>query len=291
MARDGLFPLPHDVLDSQLSIIDLIIFMFPSPGELDIPASTSECIEQIGNWDDSSKTPPFTIPESVSIGVKLSIDDEHAIQLNISVPLHSTEPEPLEPPPLTYSIRQPSWMSKAEVAELSASMDEGDVFSAFEYVREEAPRFIKSAQVSSNDLVSGGREGPLVRVWFYFPSLSTREKRDDLVNHAPGYQLTGFVLAGKPGVLCLEGTSSNVDAYMKFIKTHSWGDIPSHQKKVSERYREEGGGVTRVFSGMEEITDSLGERRGERANRGDMQALEAWLKEKGLHEAFQKVIM
>ena len=42
---------------------------------------------------------------------------------------------------------------------------------------------------------------------------------------------------------------------------------------------------------MEEITESLGERRGERANRGDMKALEAWLGNKGLGEAFAKVIM
>jgi hypothetical protein len=76
---------------------------------------------------------------------------------------------------------------------------------------------------------------------------------------------------------------------MSFIKTHSWGDIPSHQKKVSERYRETKD-VQRVFSGMEEITDSLGERSGHRANRGDMQALETWLQARGLHEAFDKVI-
>lgn len=109
-----------------------------------------------------------------------------------------------------------------------------------------------------------------------------------MVNLAPSYSLTGFVLAGKPGVLCLEGTSTDIDSYMSFIKTHSWGDIPSHQKKVSERYRETD--IERVFSGMEEITDSLGERGGQRANRGDMQALEAWLTAKGLQEAFEKVI-
>lgn len=34
------------------------------------------------------------------------------------------------------------------------------------------------------------------RVWFWLPSLSTREKRDDMVNWAPEYNLTGFVLAG-----------------------------------------------------------------------------------------------
>lgn len=42
---------------------------------------------------------------------------------------------------------------------------------------------------------------------------------------------------------------------------------------------------------MTEITDLLGERRGARKNRGDMAALEAYLKEKGVGESFAKVVM
>ncbi|CCF32536.1 hypothetical protein CH063_04912 [Colletotrichum higginsianum] len=48
---------------------------------------------------------------------------------------------------------------------------------------------------------------------------------------------------------------------MRFIKTESWGDIPAHHKKVSERHRETGV-ASRVFADMSEITDSVGERRG-----------------------------
>jgi hypothetical protein len=89
----------------------------------------------------------------------------------------------------------------------------------------------------------------LQRVWFWFPSLSTKEKRRDLVDYAPRYGLTGFVLAGehirtenvqadgfrspgKPGLLCLEGDARKVDQYMSAIKSESWSDIPSYQKKV-----------------------------------------------------------
>jgi hypothetical protein len=42
---------------------------------------------------------------------------------------------------------------------------------------------------------------------------------------------------------------------------------------------------------MMEITDLVGERRGQRANRGDMKAMEEWLVERGLGEAFGKVLM
>lgn len=287
--------LSADILESQLATIDLIAAMYPSAGELEIPESTAECIEKLRDWCQDPTSTLSKIPESISLTVCLPIaDGDKTIQVNILVPLHSESQQSIDqPPPLGYSLRQPDWMSKAEVAELAASMPKDDALEAFEYIQTECARFLETKQ--SQAMASGATNtdacsrGPLVRVWFYFPSLSTRKKRDDMVNLAPGYSLTGFVLAGKPGVLCLEGLSPDIDAYMSFIKTHSWGDIPSHQKKVSERFRETES-VQRVFPGMEEITDSLGERGGQRANRGDMQALEAWLGSKGLQEAFEKVI-
>ncbi|GMF76235.1 ubiquitin-conjugating enzyme/RWD-like protein [Aspergillus flavus] len=289
MAQNQPTILSPDIMESQLSMIDLITAMFPSPGEVEIPASTAQCIEKLRDWCQDPKIEPSGIPSSLLLAVHLPIiEGEKTIQVNISIPLQGEDSEIEQPPPLSYTLRQPDWMSKAEVAGLAAAMPQDDVLEAFEYIREEALRFLETRQTAASETVTGDSE-PIVRVWFYFPSLSTREKRDDLVNHAPGYSLTGFVLAGKPGVLCLEGGSADIDAYMKFIKTHSWGDIPSHQKKVSERFRETEG-VQRVFPGMQEITDSLGERSGQRANRGDMQALEAWLRDRGLQEAFEKVI-
>jgi hypothetical protein len=295
MAATNSSLLPSDIIESQLATIDLIAAMYPSPGELEIPESTAECIEKLRDWCQDPTSTPSKIPTSISLTVCLPITDgDKTIQVNISVPLQTESQRPMDqPPPLGYSLRQPDWMSKAEVAELASSMPRDDALEAFEYIQAESVRFLELKQTQA--LASEGMNtdprsrSPLVRVWFYFPSLSTRKKRDDMVNLAPGYSLTGFVLAGKPGVLCLEGVSPDIDAYMSFIKTHSWGDIPSHQKKVSERFRETEG-VQRVFSGMEEITDSLGERGGQRANRGDMQALEAWLGSKGLQEAFEKVI-
>ncbi|KAI9375957.1 ubiquitin-conjugating enzyme/RWD-like protein [Aspergillus egyptiacus] len=290
--------LPADLLEAQLSTIDLLTAMFPSPGEIEFPDSTTPaCITKLREWCETASNSPTPFPTGISSSILLAVhapvaDGTKTIQVNISIPLQSVDPS--QQPPLSYSLRQPDWMTKAQVGQLAAEMPSDDIFEALEYLREEATRFLETQQKSTSTSTPTGNptktdSAPIVRVWFYFPSLSTREKRNDMVHNAPDYGLTGFVLAGKPGVLCLEGASREIDAYMSFIKTHSWGDIPSHQKKVSERYRETGE-VRRVFGGMEEITDSLGERGGQRANRGDMQALEAWLRERGLHEAFDKVI-
>ena len=135
----------------------------------------------------------------------------------------------------------------------------------------------------------------VVRVWYYFPSLSTKEKRKDLVEYAKGYKITGWVVAGKPGVMCLEGTEKGIGGYMNDIKNISWADIPANNKKVSERFREVGdgdGGVERMWKDMQEVTESVfqGGMRGTRGNRGDMKELKGFLDQWGLGDRMEKVL-
>lgn len=325
-------PLLPDVMESQLSTVDLIRAMYPGAEEGDVmESSTQEIIDRVREWcEDPAGTlasPLPRLPSSITftVTIPLAMEEEEeaetaadqappSIEMNVLVPLvtdDDTMTESSPPPPVQYSVRQPPWMSRAEVAELGARLPPGDIFAAFDYVQDHAPRPPKTSSSQNhldedengsnkNNNSTAREKEPLVRVWFYFPSLSTRAKRRDLVAYAPAHGLTGFVLAGKPGVLCVEGAARAVDAYMAAIKNESWGDIPSHQKKVSERFREvigtaaatgEGGKGGRRFEDMTEITDVLGARHGARKNRGDMAALEAYLKERGVGESFGRVIM
>lgn len=299
MAESEIFTLPQELIESQLSMIELLLAMYP-PVEDDTDVEVRKVIEttrelfEASNWPVGAKNLPSKLEVTVTIPLEHEGDSSlNVIQMNVTIPLRSKEKDPTEPPPLIYAVRQPPWLSRAEVAELGSEMPMDDILAAFEYVKEKVSDYLERAKTKASGVenLSNSDNEPLIRVWFYFPSLSTREKRKDLVTYASRYSLTGFVLAGKPGVLCLEGTSKNVDDYMNAIKNESWGDIPSHQKKVSERFREPCGGEGRKFADMREITDDLGEKRGTRKNRGDMAALEAFLKDKGVGESFSKVIM
>lgn len=299
MAESEMFTLPQELIESQLSMIELLLAMYP-PMEDDTDVEVQKMIEttrelcEASNWHERAKSLSSKLEFTVSIPLEHEGDSSlSVIQMNVTIPLCSREKDPTEPPPLVYAVRQPPWLSRAEVAELGSEMPRDDILAAFEYVKDKVSVYLERASTKAPGLenLSNSENEPLLRVWFYFPSLSTREKRKDLVTYASRYNLTGFVLAGKPGVLCLEGTSTNVDDYMNAIKNESWGDIPSHQKKVSERSREPCGEGGRKFLDMREITDDLGERRGTRKNRGDMAALEAFLKDKGVGESFSKVIM
>ncbi|WQF88913.1 Putative small nuclear ribonucleoprotein Prp3 [Colletotrichum destructivum] len=317
--------LPPDLVEHQIGQIDLLMAMYPAEEEATIEKESEKILallkSHLEDPSSSSSSPsPLTStrPPQVSVLLTLTIAEQEeqggkdppatkTLQLDIAVPFsHPPGPAPDEAPRVAVRIRQPAWLSRAATAQLNARVPEDeDLFSTIEVVRDAAAEHLERAKLAEAEALAAGDnrldadddedgdsgEPPhLVRVWFYFPSISTRSKRDDFIIHAPAYGLTGFLYAGKPGLLCLEGASRRVDAYMRFIKTESWGDIPAHHKKVSERHRETGV-ASRVFGDMSEITDSVGERRGQRANRGDMKAVEGWLVERGLGDAFAKVLM
>lgn len=287
--------LPMDLLEIQAGQINLLLAMYPD--EVVIEESSQKVLDELLQFMENSQK-KWNLSPNISVLLRLSIESisghDEALYLDITFPLTDREYEnPHEPPPARIRIRQPSWLSKAATAQLMQSAPGEDLFGTIEQVKQAAVQQLEasqgqtSAQVSTEATMKG--PSPLVRVWFYFPSISTRSKRDDFIKHAPAYHLTGFLHAGKPGLLCVEGASQSIDDYMKFIKTESWGDIPSHHKKVSERHRESI--EHRVFSGMTETTDAVGERHGQRANRSDMKAIEGWLIERGLGDAFGKVLM
>lgn len=164
-------------------------------------------------------------------------------------------------------------------ADLDKAADDMDAFSALmsavdaakailEACESDAPS-VEPAQVSSKTPAAVDEDE--VRAWFHFPSLSTRSKRKDLVDYAHTRGLTGFVLAGKPGLCLLEGRLQTIDAFWQAIKTESWADIPSNHKKVSERLRVPlvSGIKERRWRTMEEITDRI-EKGGHRGNKSEM---------------------
>lgn len=137
------------------------------------------------------------------------------------------------------------------------------------------------------------------RTWYYLPSLSTKSKRQDICNLAltSTPPLTGFLLAGKPGLIVIEyplppnSSSSSpstlqtaslaMDSFWSTIKTTSWSDIPASHKKISEKLTEPD--VAKAFPGFEDITDWPEVERGaERGRKSDLSKLIKWLDGKGV---------
>lgn len=147
----------------------------------------------------------------------------------------------------------------------------------------------------------GDRVGPLVlRTWYYLPSLSTKSKRADIVSLATTHSppLTGFLLAGKPGLIVLEHplpasssssnptaialtASHNLSSFWSTIKTTSWSDIPASHKKISEKLTQPS--EPQAFTSFDDVTDWPEVERGaDRGRKSDLSKVIAWLDGKGI---------
>lgn len=184
--------------------------------------------------------------------------------------------------PYELSLRQPEWLSRKHHDALCAraakecaagSPTVYDVTEALSRVRElaqecaqaqEQARRDESQSSGATDGVAGGVNGEsvaaqdeeLARTWFWLPSLSTRSKRDDLVSYARQAGLTGFVLAGKPAIVCVEGSRHTAQTYMSEVSAsrsleHGGKDADTRgnadQERVMARHPiapEEGHGAT-----------------------------------------------
>lgn len=139
--------------------------------------------------------------------------------------------------------------------------------------------FARSANSSTN----------LVRMWLKLISLSSKSKRNDLVNLGREAGFTGFIIAGKPGLLCFEAEKeSDIDSLMSTVKTTSWSDVPPVQKKITvvlvENIKE------RAFQELEEITDSF-KMGGFLENKPDMAQVRDYLHDNNVGHAFEAVFL
>ncbi|KAI9330537.1 hypothetical protein BDR26DRAFT_871478 [Obelidium mucronatum] len=231
-----------------------------------------------------------------------------AAHLIVSLPIGSGSNTTQQSDPIELSIKYEEWMTRQTHSELQALVEnEGaDVLGVIETVRDILGTYCSSSSSStsnalgndllskdSRELVPGGLADnagnplpQLKRFWFLLVSLSTRSKRGDLVEWAPSYGLTGFVMAGKPAVVCCEGDGPAIDRYIAEIKSVSWADVPSHQKKITLMLSEEI--VGRAFTDMTEITH-LFEMRGGRGNRPDLAQVRQWMESKKVGHVFNDV--
>ncbi|ORY29758.1 hypothetical protein BCR39DRAFT_530877 [Naematelia encephala] len=208
------------LLEESLDTISILQAMYPLPTELEIGATTAAYLL------DPSRTPPNIL--EIVLNLLVDEDEVHPLSIVIGLPVKSDDQVKISP-------RQPAWLNRMQHDSLLSSIPPCDapdaILDTIESIKASASILLHSTRAPTPPPVEKVEE-VLERVWFWFPSLSTREKRRDLVEYAPRYGLTGFVLAGKPGLLCLEGDAKQVDHYMSSIKSESWSDIPSHQKKV-----------------------------------------------------------
>lgn len=189
-------------LEDQLSTLQLLQAMYPLPSELELSAETAAFLDEV-EADPSTSTGLASFEGSLFLQVEGAPEDE-SLQLNFLLPLKDGSSASV-----IVGMRQPGWLSRSAFGTLSGRLGDPGSESSSEYLlpllerlpeeastilRDQAPTEASASIEPAKETAAAGKPE---RVWFWFPSLSSKEKRRDLVTFAEEDSLTGFVLAGE----------------------------------------------------------------------------------------------
>ncbi|KAI7687366.1 hypothetical protein KC353_g20306, partial [Hortaea werneckii] len=187
--------LPKDMMAMQLGQIELLMAMYAPDDAISIEDSSINLVETLRAWCDGNEDdPPASTDSSISILLTVTLSDveDHegadprSLQLSLTVPLTHQEPLGIDPPTIKARLQQPQWMTKAQVSQINTDLPDEDILTVIEHVKEAALKHaVQASQAPSEAQSLFDPQAPIVRAWFYFPSISTRAKRDDLINFAP----------------------------------------------------------------------------------------------------------
>lgn len=186
-----------DILEEQLATIQLLEAMYPLPTELVLDPETRSTYDALSL---NLASPVNILSFQVILRLRINEDDALPVELVLTLPLTTGTDH------ATVFIRQPEFLTRSSYEALlsvipkflSHTPSNEVVLGTIDIVLQECSRLHAEATLLDlKKLDTSPREAEeLERVWFWFPSLSSKDKRQDLVDYAPRYGLTGFVLAG-----------------------------------------------------------------------------------------------
>ena len=174
--------LPLDLLELQIGQLDLLMAMYPE--DVLIGDHEMKSLDALRSAIESGSSNNVNAAQVINMVLRLPVVDEGAsaaqtLQLDLTAPFTYEAPQsPEEPPHINVRIQQPSWLSRAATSKLQDTVLEGeDLLSTIEHIKESAAQAYEESLQSRATLVTDASDaGPLLRVMFYFPSISTRSK-------------------------------------------------------------------------------------------------------------------
>ncbi|XP_022185005.1 RWD domain-containing protein 2A [Nilaparvata lugens] len=241
----------EEMLKLQLNELEMLGSMFPNPGELVVYDHSV-----IADINDFLEGKTSVLPACLDFTIFLTIDSlklEVCVNLPHEYPAH--EPEVFVRNDILNRHQQHDL--NAGLTEYITSCDRGDIciFSAVLWLQENTPTYLKTVKKVEPKKVpikSSGKK-TFARYWIYSHHIYSKMKRREILNMSQEYNISGFCLPGKPGIICGEGWDDDCDEWWMKIRSMNWKKIMC--KKKEEDMNDEGSEKEkRKFTGFSEIS-------------------------------------
>lgn len=229
-------------LELQLSEVEMLRSMYPGEEELKLDDQVLIDIQDFCSGTTDEK--PNGLNFSLTIHLECE-SESHSIDLSCYFP---QEYPNIKPDLFARSQSLNRDIQKELNDDLNShisTLDCGELCTlpAIQWIQENAEKYIVRNRIekatSATENNSQGNESKskkvasFLRMWLYMHHIYSKTKRKDILQWASDYNLTGFCLPGKPGVVCLEGDEYNVEEYFSRLRRLNW-------KKITCRHREKG---------------------------------------------------
>ncbi|KAK9870804.1 hypothetical protein WA026_009764 [Henosepilachna vigintioctopunctata] len=175
------------------------------------------------------------IPSELDLTINLDIDSLK-FQLYINLPQNYPEVPPVIFVRNEKLNRQQNGKLNKDIKEFleHSSNQEPCIFSAICWLQDNASKYVDL--LSEVKEINENIEESLSRLWIYSHHIYSKTKRREIISQAQAFNLNGFCMPGKPGVICVEGKTSNCNEWWQSIRSMPWKRIFC---KVTEEYNNE----------------------------------------------------
>ncbi|KAF4523106.1 hypothetical protein B566_EDAN003120 [Ephemera danica] len=251
----------EEMLRIQLSELEMLQSMFSNPGEF--------CMDDYGALADIHEYIEgrcTVLPPQLDFTIKLILE---AVKMEVCVNLPHDYPA-TEPDIFVRSdklSRDQQHSLNKDLASFILSLDRGEICicSAVSWLQENALQYVKVPDTPPLFKQESDEQDNsalmFVRYWIYSHHIYSKTKRREILDLAVEYNITGFCLPGRPGIICAEGTNRNCGEWWHRVKCMNWKRIMCKKKETIPVTTEEEISSLRKFGPLKEISFESGKTK------------------------------
>uniref|UniRef100_A0A0B8RTS3 RWD domain-containing protein 2A-like n=1 Tax=Philothamnus irregularis TaxID=1899461 RepID=A0A0B8RTS3_9SAUR len=221
-----------DSLELQVAELEMLLSMFPNKGEITL--QDENVFQNIQRYLNNTAE---NLPPKIEYSVAVPINETKAIvDLQVELP-HSY---PYVTPQLfarsnTLDRQQQLQLNK-DLRSYIATLEPEELYicAAVRWLQDNRTFRVQNSGVCERTTRKEIVKAPFKRMWIYSHHIYRQELRKKIFEYAKKLNLTGFCLAGKPGVICVEGTKENCEEFWRIIRYPNWKHISCKHLETGE---------------------------------------------------------
>ena len=241
----------------------------------------------LADINDFIKNPAQERPQRLEYSLELSMNGG-TIELLVSLPPNYPKEKPEVYARSSLLHRTQQLLLNQALNDVVGRQEEGEpcIYMLISWLQDGGEDYIAASNTNQgkevdNESKEQERCTTFARYWIYSHHIYGKLKRRNIAALAKDNSITGFCLAGKPGVVCMEGVSEDCDYCWQKIKSMNWHRILIRLLEKEEDCKDIDS--TRKFNDFHEISFPTSEKH------NDMGQLLKYLTERNLQHAFKEL--